>query len=603
MNDERKQQVLKALEGLKLRVLLTQNSIKDRAQVSLKIVEDIRNGLGSDARKLEIFTDISSKGADVQSIIAADDEVFSGYGVKGDTVYFSIGRVNRNAVARFIVQSAGDMPGISYDADDSSIALFSFRTDQEGRYIDGSFSLSGLLWAASELRKKGGGAGALNVSDYENAVKDYEEIIQGQNVRDFLYAICSDAYDKYVSELFGSEGGAFDGFSEYNRYADEHTLYDDQPYDYSTLEDSNVLRDINTLAELIESDYFGDGSRYEEQVIEYILSGYDRYVFAGMGEKLSVPEAVFAGIIEKAYHIADCGDEPDSIFQMHSFKDGPLKARGNAYSEFAPHYYSIYDDRIGGSSILAVCGDDAEAEDTARRISAGEELPGAASGADSAESAGSSSENGTGQGMDGLFAGYAEAMFGIGDYRGLLCAPLVSVRDKERYCREVLQRYCTDFGNIAIKEEHKKLFVTCRREFLRQYEKLGSIRQRVSPEQYESERGKLFESACRMLHEFAASSKYLKLNIINLMIAWEMYDKCSVKMSDADKEAAMPYLLQSLLLLTPVISTTYSGIRNIFGDIHSAGVLGTLLVTGGDSGASQPAIGGMFRCSNVIFTS
>ena len=594
MTEERKQQVLKALDGLKLRMLLTQNSIKDRDPVSSKIVEDVRNGLGSDAGKLEMFTDIASKGADAQSIIAGDDEVFSGYGIKGDTVYFSIGRVNRNAVARFIVQSAGDMPGISYDAEDSSISLFSFRTDQEGRYIDGSFSLSGLLWAASELRKKGSGAGALNVSDYENAVKDYEEIIQGQNVRDFLYAICSDAYDKYVSELFGSEGGAFDGFSEYNRYASEQALSDDEPYDYSSLEDSNIIRDINTLAELIEADYFGDGSRYEEQVIEYILSGYDRYVFAGMGDRISVPDAVFAGIIEKAYYIADYGDEPDSIFQMHSFKDGPLKARGNAYSEFAPHYYSIYDERIGGSSMLTVCGDDAVAKDIAHRISAGEGLPSVATGDEGSADVGRT---------NGLFTEYAEALFGSGDYRGLYCAPLVDFRDKEKYCREVLQRYCTDYGNIGIKEEHKKLFVSYRREFIRLYERLSSIGQRMSPEQYENEKGKLFESACRMLQEFAASSKYLKLNIINLMIAWEMYDKCSVKISDSDKEAAMPYLLQSLFLLTPVVSTTYSGIRYILGDIHSTGVLGTLLVLGENSGQSQPEIGAMFRCRNVIFTS
>jgi hypothetical protein len=592
MNEERMQQVLKALEGLKLRMLLTQNSIKDQNPAGEKIMEDIRNGLGSDACKLEIFTDIASKGADAQSIIAADDEVFAGYPVKNDTVYFSIGRVNRNAVARFIVQSAGDIPGISYDADDSSIALFSFRTDLDGKYIDESFSLSGLLWAASEFRKND--TGVLNVSNYENAVKDYEEIIQGQNVRDFLYAICSDAYDKYVSGLFGSDGGAFDGFWEYNRYTHEQALNDDQPYDYSLLEDSNIIRDTDTLAYLIGSGYFGDGSRYEEQVIEYILSGCDRYVFDGMGGRISVSDAFFARLIEKALVIADCGDEPDSIFQMHSFKDGPLKARGNAYSEFAPHYYSIYDERIAGSSIMTVSGDINAAEDIAHRISAGEGLPGEICGDDGTAGVDSA---------DGLFAGYAEALYGSGDYRGLFCAPIASFRDKERYCREVLLRYCTDYGNIGIKEEHKKLFVSYRREFIRQYEKLSSVRQRISPEQYESEKGKLFESACRMLQEFAASSKYLKLNIINLMIAWGMYDKCSVKMSDADKEAAMPYLLQSLFLLTPLISTTYSGIRNLFGDISSPGVLGTLLVSGENRGQSQTEIGAMFRCRNVIFTS
>ena len=51
---------------------------------------------------------------------------------------------------------------------------------------------------------------------------------------------------------------------------------------------------------------------------------------------------------------------------------------------------------------------------------------------------------------------------------------------------------------------------------------------------------------CRELFEY--SSRYLKLNIINLMIAWGMYDKCNVKMTEEDKEAAMPCLIQSLFL-------------------------------------------------------
>ena len=113
---------------------------------------------------------------------------------------------------------------------------------------------------------------------------------------------------------------------------------------------------------------------------------------------------------------------------------------------------------------------------------------------------------------------------------------------------------------------------------------------------------KLLESACRMLREFAASSRYLKLNIINLMIAWGMYDKCNVKMSDEDKAAAMPCLIQSLFLLTPVVSTTYSGIRSMAGDTAVPGALGTLMITCGENESIQQAIGAMFRCNNIIFT-
>ena len=93
----------------------------------MKTVQSI--GLESGVRKLEIFSDITSNVTDVQSMIDSDDEAYTSYPVKGEEIYFSIGRVNRNLVAKFIVQYAGDSSGISYDAGDSSIALFSFKTD------------------------------------------------------------------------------------------------------------------------------------------------------------------------------------------------------------------------------------------------------------------------------------------------------------------------------------------------------------------------------------------------------------------------------------------------------------------------------------------
>ena len=83
----------------------------------MKTVQSI--GLESGVRKLEIFSDITSNVTDVQSMIDSDDEAYTSYPVKGEEIYFSIGRVNRNLVAKFIVQYAGD----------SSSALFSFKTE------------------------------------------------------------------------------------------------------------------------------------------------------------------------------------------------------------------------------------------------------------------------------------------------------------------------------------------------------------------------------------------------------------------------------------------------------------------------------------------
>lgn len=615
MNEEKKQQVLRALESLKLRMLLEQKSICGQIPDDMKTVQSVRNGFESDSCKLEIFSDIASNITDVQSMIASDDEAYTSYPVKGEEIYFSIGRVSRNQVAKFIVQYTGDSTGISYDAGDSSIALFSFKTDKKGGYIGGSFNLSGLLWVASELRKKSVSTiDELRVSDYENAVKDYEEIVSGQNVRDFLFAISADAYDKYVKDIFD---GAQDGFFEYNRYADEQALEEDAPGDYSDLTDASLLKDINALSGLIASDLFGEDTLYEKQVIEYILSGYDRYVFTGVGDmssggKSSLSDTVSAGIIGKAYIIAMSGDEPDDIFEMHSFKDGPLRSRGNAYSEFAPHYYSIYDDRLTGTSMLIACGDGAAAEDISRKLSGGEFFTvDSVQGVHSDDPAYGSEPSDAGESAntkndvyvsDTLFAEYADALFGNRGYKGLFCVPLVNVKDIRRYCREVLQRYCNDYGNVRIKEEHRKLYAEYRREFLRQYDRFGAMRPGGDQERKEEEK-KLLESACRVLREFAASSRYLKLNIINLMIAWGMYDKCNVKMTEEDKEAAMPCLIQSLFLLTPVIATTYSGIRSMAGDTAVPGMIGTLLIDATDKASAHSEVGMMLRCRGIVFTS
>lgn len=118
--------------------------------------------------------------------------------------------------------------------------------------------------------------------------------------------------------------------------------------------------------------------------------------------------------------------------------------------------------------------------------------------------------------------------------------------------------------------------------------------------QYNREREKLFLYACRLHKEFVASSKCMRHNIINLLIAWNMFDECGERMQDEDRKAAMPAMLQSIFLMTPVISTTFASAQSFLSDIEKSGVLGTLIVD--ESGQAQPqmSVGAMFRCRKSI---
>lgn len=118
--------------------------------------------------------------------------------------------------------------------------------------------------------------------------------------------------------------------------------------------------------------------------------------------------------------------------------------------------------------------------------------------------------------------------------------------------------------------------------------------------EYNREREKLFLYACRLHKKFVISSKCMRQNIINLMIAWNMYDDCKERMKPKDREAAMPYMLQSLFLFTPVISTTFASAQTFLGDISKSGVLGTLIVDEAGQAQPQMALGAMFRCRKAI---
>lgn len=77
-------------------------------------------------------------------------------------------------------------------------------------------------------------------------------------------------------------------------------------------------------------------------------------------------------------------------------------------------------------------------------------------------------------------------------------------------------------------------------------------------------------------------------------------DYCGERMKLADREEAMPYMLQSIFLLTPVISTTFASAQTFLGDVKKSGVLGTLIIDEAGQAQPQMAVGAMFRCRKAI---
>lgn len=485
----------------------------------------------------------------------------------------------------------------------------------------------------------------------------------------------------------------------------------------------------------------------------------------GTGKTTLLKEIVASNIVERARLLAENAEDPDSLFEMHSFSHGPLEANANAYYQYAPHYYSINVDEINNYSMLVASCNNAAVENITI------DLPKARDILDSLEPSGDDEEeircgldevhdlfdiNKSGdvetitrygksrEEKDIYFTRYADKLLGGADCWGLISAPFGRKANIRKYCNSVLKPFVEDYRSNDVREQHKAKYLEVRKKFLYQYKLVENLRKELgqicalagsvpvelqedAPEdlsceisdverkrqmlerqlfaeqkelieleesrpkglfarrkdtsardifiqekkatisklngeitslnnrisglqnlqeyqrciskyshgqmkmtpvdavfmeryvseddrlstkaqitnpwftaQYNREREKLFLYACKLHKEFVISSKCMRHNIINLMIAWNVFDDCSERMAAADREEAMPYMLQSIFLLTPVISTTFASAQTFLGDVKESGVLGTLIVDEAGQAQPQMAVGAMFRCRKAI---
>lgn len=148
-------------------------------------------------------------------------------------------------------------------------------------------------------------------------------------------------------------------------------------------------------------------------------------------------------------------------------------------------------------------------------------------------------------------------------------------------------------------------------EFFRQYDsndnEESTAAQVANPwytEAYNREREKLFYEALKLHKAFLLGSKSCLWNFKNLLLLWKEPrsddDKKVVDFSKRDRENAFGTLLNTVFLLTPVLSTTFASAGNMLASIPKTGEIGCLIIDEAGQAAPQMALGSLFRCRRAI---
>ena len=256
------------------------------------------------------------------------------------------------------------------------------------------------------------------------------------------------------------------------------------------------------------------------------------------------------------------------------------------------------------------------------------------------------------------FSRHIQALLGDKPCWGMISAPLGKRKNIKEYCFHVIGGILNDYfrTNEAV-DQHKAAFRRARKDFLDQLAVVESLAERLQsacsllatgqrdkaaavlaacagegdrpllPDeaflahyrsqenaaataaqiadpwftaQYNREREKLFYYACRLHKAFVTGSSRMRSNLHNLLVAWGSHKDCDERMHPEDLEEAFPVLLQSLFLVTPVLSTTFASMQSLMAPVKRKGVFGVLIVDESGQAPPQMAAGGLFRCRQAI---
>lgn len=574
MEKGEKKHVLEILDYWKTIEFLGQTDIPEGNPDNKQILEKIEKGERTNEDKIEIFIERILPYFNVEKQLEQDEEKYTNYPLVGEEISFCIGRIERNLIVEYLerfIENKDVSPEIAYPKK-SAIAWCSFKTNSEGLYIQDSFQLSPILWALSVWEKSKTQKNHdfyLDKEEYDEIVAKIDEELQDQNVAQFLAPIYQKIFKDFVKTQFSHLPKESLGFCEYNRYVNEEARdEDDDPTDYSDLGKSFFLNDIIQLSDLISSGSFGDKSAYEEKVVAYILSGYEKSkgmgelprtiispeessetmrvffenilnvsmapmgkwpakfmpalmqqvavniaiqqndnapIFSvngppGTGKTTLLKEIVSSNIVERARLLAENGADPDTLFERHSFMQGPLEAYGNSYFQFAPAYYSIKNDLINNYSMLVASCNNAAVENITIDLPKGKDILESLESSPEDDEAvriglkevrdlfdideSEDIETITMYGKrrdekDIYFTRYANKLFGTDDCWGLVSAPFGKRSNIRKYCNAVLKPYVEEYMSNDVREFHKKKYAEVRTQFLQQYVVVEKLRKEL----------------------------------------------------------------------------------------------------------------------------
>lgn len=121
----------------------------------------------------------------------------------------------------------------------------------------------------------------------------------------------------------------------------------------------------------------------------------------------------------------------------------------------------------------------------------------------------------------------------------------------------------------------------------------------------------LFFYALQLTRDFILASKYFASNFINLYALWGGKvkidgEKKRIQFHPDDRKFAMPILLQSLMVLTPVVSSTFASVGHMLADVPitanegAKAPFGTLVIDEAGQALPMMALGALARCRRAV---
>ena len=276
-----KRRAMEILDYWKFIELLGQKDTVKESSANMKLVSDILAGKRTKKHKVEIFKKLDNPEIDISKLLEDDDTKYGNYSVKGDSILFCFGSINRNLLVRYLFDYMGSgdeyVTGRDVYEKDSEISWFSFRVDMNGTYIGGSFRLSPILWVISEWSNSSAQniSYRLNKSSYDSMLRQFEYKLDGRTVTEFLGELYKDIEKAYIREDFKNDKNDKIGFCVYTRYKkEEQKASDTEAIETSDIISGTFLKEITLFADAFAEGIFNDRNLYGKQVFEYILSAY-----------------------------------------------------------------------------------------------------------------------------------------------------------------------------------------------------------------------------------------------------------------------------------------------------------------------------------------